>query len=210
MSGPSMWSRCRGRVALAALDVAGLTRSAVRLAVAIALLESVATAQPAPSGPPLQLVDVQAAAAAADPRMRQLTLLASQSSLRLENVSTQWKPAVAVESLAQYQSDAPTSLLLAPGGTPAFFVPRENYDLYARVEQRLFDSSVAAQAATERAQLLEQQARVRTALYTLRQQVNVHKLGSSTSLGQVTLTNGAGGFHPPTDFTPGTYRYDAC
>ena len=108
---------------------------------------------------------------ASDPRMRQLTLLEAQSSLRVENVSAQWKPSIAVESLAQYQTDATTSPVLV-GGRPVFSAPKDNYDLYGRVEQRLFDSSIGAQAAVERAQLLEQQARVRSAVYAIRQQVN--------------------------------------
>jgi len=130
-----------------------------------------ALAQQPPAGPPLQLADVQQAAIAADPRMRQLTLLESQSSLRLQNVTAQWKPLVAIESLAQYQSDAPSSPVLV-AGQPVFTAPRDTYDFFGRVDQRLFDSSIDAQAAVERAQLLEQQARVRSAVYAIRQQVN--------------------------------------
>jgi outer membrane protein TolC len=90
----------------------------------------------------------------------------------VQNVTAQWKPSVAIESLAQYQSDAPTAPVLVPGGKPVFSAPKENVDLYGRVDQRLFDSSIGAQAAVERAQLLEQQARVRSAVYAIRQQVN--------------------------------------
>lgn len=133
---------------------------------------SPALAQQAPPGPPIQLADAQQAAMASDPRMRQLTLLESQSSLRVQNVTAQWKPSVAIESLAQYQSDAPTAPVLVPGGKPVFSAPKENVDLSGRVDQRLFDSSIGAQAAVERAQLLEQQARVRAAVYAVRQQVN--------------------------------------
>jgi outer membrane protein TolC len=120
----------------------------------------------------LQLADLQQAAIASDPRMRQLTLLESQSTLRLENVSAQWKPATSVESQVQYQSDAPTTPLLTPTGKPFFSAPKDNYDVYGRIEQRLFDPNINAQAGVERAQLAEQQARVRTAIYSLRQQVN--------------------------------------
>jgi outer membrane protein TolC len=140
--------------------------------VSLLLSGTPALAQQAPVGPPLRLVDVQQAAMASDPRMRQLMLLDTQSSLRLENVSAQWKPSGAVESLAQYQSDAPTTTLLGPTGAPAFAAPKYNFDLSARAEQRLFDSTVGAQAGLERAQLLEQQARVRAAVYAIRQQVN--------------------------------------
>lgn len=138
----------------------------------VLLVGTRALAQQPPAGPPLQLADVQQAAIASDPRMRQLTLLESQSALRVQNVTAQWKPSVAIESVAQYQSDAPTAPALVSGGKPVFSAPKENVDLSGRVEQRLFDSSIGAQAAAERAQLLEQQARVRSAVYAIRQQVN--------------------------------------
>jgi outer membrane protein TolC len=129
-------------------------------------------AQQAAPSPPLQLADVQQAAVAADPRMRELALLESQSSLRLENVSKQWYPSTSIESLLQYQSDAPATRAIPGTNTPFFQVPLYNYDFYARIEQRLYDPGVGGQAAVERAQLAEQQARVRTAVYGLRQQVN--------------------------------------
>jgi len=129
-------------------------------------------AAPALAQPPLQLADLQQAAVASDPRMRELALLESQSSLRLENISKQWYPATSIESLVQYQSDAPTTPLLTPDGKPFFSAPRDNYDFHGRIEQRLWDPGVDAQASVERAQLAEQQARVRTALFALRQQVN--------------------------------------
>jgi outer membrane protein TolC len=143
------------------------------LAAVLLLLSGVPVlAQQPAAGPPLQLADVQQAAIAADPRMRQLTLLESQSSLRVQNVNAQWKPSVAIDSLAQYQSDAPTAPVLVPGGTPVFSAPKENFDFSGRIDQRLFDPAIGAQAAAERAQLLEQQARVRSAIYAIRQQVN--------------------------------------
>jgi outer membrane protein TolC len=104
--------------------------------------------------------------------MRELALLESQASLRLENVSKQWYPAASIESLVQYQTDAPTTPLLTADGKPFFSAPKDNYDFYGRVEQRLWDPAIGAQAAVERAQLAEQQARVRTAVFALRQQVN--------------------------------------
>ena len=74
----------------------------MRVAAALLLLATCtpAFAQPAAPGPPLQLAEVQQAAIASDPRMRQLSLLESQTTLRLQNVSAQWKPSGAVESLA--------------------------------------------------------------------------------------------------------------
>ena len=79
--------------------VTSVARIAAGVAVLSAALETAALAQTAPAGPPLHLADVLQAATVSDPRMRQLTLLESQSSLRLRNVSAQWKPSVAVESV---------------------------------------------------------------------------------------------------------------
>jgi outer membrane protein TolC len=131
-----------------------------------------AVAQPSTAGTPIVLADLQQAAIASDPRTRELTLLESQSSLRLENISKQWYPATSVESLVQYQSDAPRTTVNDPTGRPFFAIPKDTYDFYARVEQRLWDPGVAAQSAVEKAQLAEQQARVRTAVFAVRQQVN--------------------------------------
>jgi outer membrane protein TolC len=137
----------------------------------VLLVETAALAQQ-PTGTPIRLAELQQAAIESDPRMKELALLEQQSALRLQNVGAQWKPSLSIESLAQYQSDAPSTPLLTPLGKPVFAAPKDNYDLYGRVEQRLFDTSVKAQTAVERAQLLEQQARVRAAVYAIRQQVN--------------------------------------
>src|SRR5205814_3620741 len=81
-------------------------------------------------------------------------------------------PSVAVEGQGQYQSDV-AHLPSNAGGFAAFFSPpKDTYDGGIRIDQRLFDTTVGAQGAVERAQLAENQARVRTTLFTLRQQVN--------------------------------------
>jgi outer membrane protein TolC len=59
-----------------------------------------------------------------------------------------------------------------PGGQPLFSPSKATLDSALRIDQRLFDPTLDAQAALERAQLAEQQARVRTTLFGLRQQVN--------------------------------------
>jgi outer membrane protein TolC len=150
---------------------ASLTRLALPVVVALLAGEFPVFAQQA-AGTPLRLGELQQAAIAADPRLRELELLETQSALRLQNVAVQWRPAISVEGQAQYQSDAPTAPVLVPGGKPVFSAPKENVDISGRVEQRLFDRSIAAQAAVERAQRVEQQARVRTAMFGIRQQVN--------------------------------------
>jgi outer membrane protein TolC len=120
----------------------------------------------------LRLGELHRAAEASDPRAREISLLQQQWELRDRNVAVQRLPAFGVESLAQYQTDVPTSPITTPGGTPAFTAPKKTYDSFLRVEQRLFDPAVSRQAALQRAQLAEDQSRVRTALYALRQQVS--------------------------------------
>jgi outer membrane protein TolC len=151
---------------------ATLARLLVCCNVLLVLWKAPVSAQQTTPGTPLQLGDLQQAAIAADPRTREVALLESQSSLRLDNISKQWYPATSVESLVQYQSDAPKTTVNDPAGRPFFAIPKDTYDFYARVEQRLWDAGVSAESAVEKAQLAEQQARVRTAVFAIRQQVN--------------------------------------
>lgn len=123
-------------------------------------------------GEPLQLATLHEEARAADPRLRQLELEAAQTDLRLRNISAERYPVVTAQGLAQYQSDVPTPPPFVPGGQPLFVPPNQTYDAYLRVDQRLFDPSAETRLAVERAQLAEAQARVRTALFGLRQEVN--------------------------------------
>jgi len=115
---------------------------------------------------------LQQAAIDSDPRMRQLQLLMEQSDLRQRNIAAARLPAIVVEGQAQYQSDVPRAPFTLPGGQALFSSPKATYDGAFRVDQRLFDATVNAQGELERAQLAEQQARVRTTLFALRQQVN--------------------------------------
>jgi outer membrane protein TolC len=142
-----------------------------RFLLAIATLAA-ATDAAAQVAAPLRLADLQDAALAADPRIHQIDLLARQSDLRLQNIAATRLPTLSVEALEQYQSDVPTAPFRLPNGLPLFLPPKANTDLFLRVEARLFDPARGPQTALERAQAAEQQARVRTTLFTLRQQVN--------------------------------------
>jgi outer membrane protein TolC len=130
------------------------------------------TAAAASPGRTFELRTLQQAAIETDPRMRQLQLLVQQSELRQRNIDAGRLPAIGVEGQAQYQSDVPRAPFTLPGGQPLFAPPKDTYDAAFRVDQRLFDPMRSAQGSLERAQLAEQQARVRTILYGLRQQVN--------------------------------------
>ena len=151
--------------------------SLLRTTIVLAVLPAIATAQSArqdtvDSGRSVDLGTLQQAAVDTDPRMRQLQLLVAQSELRLRNISAQRLPAMAVDGQVQYQSDVAHLVPPPPGIGTLFSPPKDTYDAGIRVEQRLRDATVSAQEALERAQLAESQARVRSALFTLRQQVN--------------------------------------
>lgn len=131
-----------------------------------------AAGQLTPGGRSFDLASLQQAAVDTDPRLQQLQLLTTQTELRLRNIAAGRLPSVTVDGQAQYQSDVPRPPLTLPGGLPLFSAPKATYDSGLRIDQRIFDASINAQGALERAQLAEQQARVRTTLFSLRQQVN--------------------------------------
>jgi outer membrane protein TolC len=121
---------------------------------------------------PLRLGALQQEARAADARTRELELLASQTDLRLHNLDAERLPAISTLAQTQYQSDVPTLPLTVPGGPPPFAPPKFTYDASVRADERIYDPSLAARRDLARADLAESQARVRTSLFTLRQEVN--------------------------------------
>ena len=137
--------------------------------VLVAAIPSTAAAQ---SGEPLRLSVLQQEARAADARMRELELLASQTDLRLHNLDAERLPAVSTLAQTQYQSDVATLPLVLPGGQPSLAPPKFTYDVSIRGDEKLYDPSRAARGDLARADLAESQARVRTALFALRQEVN--------------------------------------
>ena len=118
------------------------------------------------------LATLQQAAVDTDPRMQQFSLLTTQTDLRLRNIAALRLPTVTIEGQGQFQTDV-AHLTPEPPILGGLFRPRKDtYDGSLRIDQRLFDPTVDAQGALERAQLAENQARVRTNLFTQRQQVN--------------------------------------
>jgi outer membrane protein TolC len=149
----------------------------VRASIAgVVAIVSATAAMPAhaqtPAGDTLRLPALQAAAVERDPRGRQFTLLAAQTELRLRNIAAERLPALTVVGQGQYQSDVTTIPFQLPGGQRPPTPPHDTYDARVEAQQRLLDPSLAARRGVERAQLAESQARVRTALYSLRQSVN--------------------------------------
>jgi outer membrane protein TolC len=123
-------------------------------------------------GRAFDLGTLQQAAVDTDPRARELQLFMQQSDLRLRNISALRLPTVTFDGYAQYQSDVAHLNTVLPGVGALFLPPKDTFDAGIRVDQRLFDATVGAQRALEQAQLVENQARVRSTLYPLRQQVN--------------------------------------
>ena len=150
----------------------------VLTAAAIAALFAMAAAPARAQSPrsatlePLQLATLQREARDGDPRARELDLLSQQAELRLRNIDVERLPSLGANGQSQYASDAATAPFNTPSGEPAFAAPRFTYDASLRVDQRLYDAAVGPRRDLARADLAESQARVRTALFALRQEVN--------------------------------------
>jgi len=140
-------------------------------AVCVYLSPPAAWAQRA-AGTPLDLATLQEEALAADPRARELALQQTQTDLRTQVIKADRLPSVTTQGQFQYQSDVPTAPFLLPNGQPPFTPPKDTYDLSLRVDERLLDPTVSTRLSLEQAELAESQARVRTSLYGLRDEVN--------------------------------------
>jgi outer membrane protein TolC len=119
----------------------------------------------------LTLRSTQQLAAAADPRTRELALHEQATNYRVRNIAAERLPSFGLETQSQYQSDVVTfglntNLLNAPRP------PKDTYDAFLRIQQSVLDATNQPRRALERAQLVESQARVHSALFALRQEVN--------------------------------------
>jgi outer membrane protein TolC len=121
---------------------------------------------------PVGLGGLQDAARSTDPRLQQLQLEAEQLELRLANIVAERRPSLAVEGQAQYQSDVIQIPLRTPDGSRLPSPPKDTWDAAVRLEQTIHDPSLRARLAAERARLAEANARIETALYAIRQEVN--------------------------------------
>jgi len=119
----------------------------------------------------VQLHTLQADALRLDPRQRQLALQSRASALRLANIDAERRPSLAADGQAQYQSQVTRIPVSLPGvsiPTP----PNDTYDAHLGAQQSIFDPTVNARRAAERAQLAEAQAQTRVGIFSLRQDVN--------------------------------------
>ncbi|HEX5437828.1 MAG TPA: TolC family protein [Gemmatimonadaceae bacterium] len=120
----------------------------------------------------LHLGALQQAAVQVDPRRRQLALQHTQSELRLRDLRAERLPSLALEGQGQYQSDVIAIPIRLPNGQEFPALHHDTYDAHLSVQERLLDPVIGPRRAAEHAQLAEAQARVRTALYGVRQDVN--------------------------------------
>jgi len=137
----------------------------------VSLVSSGALAQ-IPGADSLRLGALQDTAVMRDPRGRELALLIEQSRLRQQNLTAERRPTLSVEGQAQYQSDVARIPITLPGGISPPTPPRDTYDAHLAAGQKLYDPSIAPRRAVEDAQLAEAVARLRSQLYSLRQNVS--------------------------------------
>jgi outer membrane protein TolC len=120
----------------------------------------------------LDLGALQDSAVLRDPRGRELALLAAQSRLRQQNLTAERRPTLSLQGQAQYQSDVARIPVTLPGGVKVPTPPHDTYDGHVAADQRIYDPSIAPRRAVEDAQLAESQARLRAALFPVRQNVS--------------------------------------
>jgi outer membrane protein TolC len=142
--------------------------------VVLALGSSIAAQPAAPGAPadPISLAVLHDEALAADPRVAQLKLEAARTELTLQNIAVERRPSFRIDALGQYQSDVPTPPSPLPGGQPLWLPPHQTLDASLRVDQPILSPAIDSRLAVERAALAEAQARVRTAVFGRRQEVN--------------------------------------
>lgn len=116
----------------------------------------------------LSLSWVHARAVAADPRSRQADQLAAASAQRSEVLRTARLPQLALRAQATHQSDVTRVELPGANLTPPI-PPHDRWQAIVQADQLLYDGGlVNGKVALESARLVEQQAGVRAAQYTLR------------------------------------------
>lgn len=147
--------------------------SAALLAGALAFaLDGDVYAQSATPRDTLTLDVLQAAAVTNDPRVKQLDLLASQSALREKSLDAERLPILGITAQGQYQSDVARIPFDFPGGASPPLPAHDSYDAHLEAREPIYDASRGPRRGVERATLAESQARVRTTLYQLRQDVS--------------------------------------
>lgn len=151
-----------------------MTRTLRAVAALVVVHSSIVMAQGGRPGAeaPLDLATLQRLALDADPRAREFALQSEQTDLRLRNIQVERLPTVTALGMSQYQSDVPRAPFSLPNGQAIFTVSKDTYDLSVRVDQRLFDPTHQPRAALAEADRAASDARLRTTLYSVRDDVN--------------------------------------
>jgi len=123
-------------------------------------------------GAPLELAALQQRALMADPRAREFALADDQTRLRVRNIDLEVLPTVSALGQSQYQSDVPRAPFTLPGGQALFSPPKGTYDLSMRVDERVFDPTRGPRLALAEADRAASHARLRTAMFSVREEVN--------------------------------------
>src|SRR5258705_3087595 len=136
-------------------------RSLALAACMLALAPSVGSGQGA-VGRSFELATLQQAAIETDPRMRQFSLLTTQTDLRLRNIAALRLPAVTIEGQAQYQSDV-AHLTPEPPVIGGLFPPtKDTHHGRPPIDQPLFDPTLHPPGPFQRAPPAQKHARGRT------------------------------------------------
>jgi outer membrane protein TolC len=143
-----------------------------RLLCAGALLCLAATPLAAQRRDTVYLDALQQAAERADRRAAQIELLSSQSALRLQTIRNERLPSLNGAASAQYLSDVASVGAALPATLHIPTPHNDQYDASITARQPLLDPTRAKRVAVEAAQTAESAARVRSALWQQRQQVN--------------------------------------
>lgn len=131
---------------------------------------------PVRTGDTLYLDALQMAAEKTDRRAAQIELLNAQSALRLQTIRNERLPSFMGNATAQYMSDVASVSSAFGGALPGgISIPspyHDQYDVSVMARQPLYDATRSKRIAVESAQAAESAARIRTALWQQRQQVN--------------------------------------
>lgn len=120
----------------------------------------------------LRLPALHSLAVEHDPRAQQFPLHAAQTGRRLSNLSAGRLPRLRLRTDAAYQSEGPSLPVHLPGVAPPR-PPKERYEAALHGDQVVYDAGRAESArALERGHLALRDARLRVALYTVREEVD--------------------------------------
>lgn len=146
------------------------------LAITLLSVAAPAHAQTTARSDTIYLDALQHSAESTDRRAAQIELLDAQSALRLQTIRNERLPVLSGNATAQYFSDVASVNSVfggaLPGGITVSSPYHDQYDASVNARQPLYDATRTKRVLVENAQAAESAARIRTALWQQRQQVN--------------------------------------